>query len=58
MAGGARLQSRVFVDGNEDRATGVARPQRMTPPQASLGEEGQFTGSSTTTGISRSVFFW
>src|SRR5215468_8341113 len=27
-AGGARLQSRVFADGNEDRATGVARPQR------------------------------
>src|SRR6266545_4697894 len=26
-AGGARLQSRVFVDGGEDRATGVARPQ-------------------------------
>src|SRR5215204_1921547 len=26
-AGGARLQSRVFTDGSEDRATGVARPQ-------------------------------
>jgi peptide/nickel transport system ATP-binding protein len=25
-AGGARLQSRVFADGSEDRATGVARP--------------------------------
>ena len=25
---GARLQSRVFVDAEEDRATGVARPQQ------------------------------
>ena len=29
MAGGARLQSRVFVDTEEDRATGVARPQQI-----------------------------
>src|SRR5829696_8236361 len=28
-AGGARLQSRVFVDASEDRATGVARPQQV-----------------------------
>jgi len=27
IAGGARLQSRVFVEPNKDRATGVARPQ-------------------------------
>src|SRR5258708_39411570 len=27
-AGGARLQSRVFAAPEEDRATGVARPQR------------------------------
>src|SRR6266545_2445840 len=29
MAGGARLQSRVFVDPTHDRATEVARPQRL-----------------------------
>ncbi len=28
---GARLQSRVFVEGSEDRATGVARPPAMAP---------------------------
>jgi hypothetical protein len=27
IAGGARLQSRVFIEPTEDRATGVARPQ-------------------------------
>src|SRR5215207_4557846 len=34
-AGGARLQSRVFVDAGDDRATGVARPQRKSVSYAS-----------------------
>jgi hypothetical protein len=38
--------------------TPPSRYDRDTSPSFAWGGGAQFTGSSTTTGISRSVFFW